>query len=502
MNNDIDVYEKTDINNEVDIDINIFFSKTDITIIKKIGEGEYGTVYETSNGNIIKCFKYPYDSSTIRELSVIKCLKSHPNIVTTVRNYVYGNVLILEMEKAKCDLQYCIQNINKEHRPYIMWQLLHAIKHMHSYNVAHRDIKPSNILLFDDITIKLCDFGLSKFGVSSGKTHTNEVVTIWYRAPEVILNPGKYTYSVDIWACGTTLLQMILGDKYPLKDENEMKLLIKIFNLIGTPTEKSWKGVSTTQRWKDIFPKFKGNLKRQLRDTNVSEDEYDLLQKLLSWEPSRITAQDALKHPYFKNVRNDDRFSVSVESKIDINLKEHTIKQDELRSFKSTLFSWMWDVKNELTLSKEALIGSYFLFNEYCKNNHIVKKNIQLIGTCCLIISSNLYDIYEFNENTGSVITGNAYSKRLIKNTIRDILEYFEYDLIYFIDMCDKNDNVFNIMCCIMSSERAFTMPFGQIQTIAREIVTKVDSDDTKYFVSYIKQMPEEYLKKEAILCL
>lgn len=497
MDNGTDISKDTDVDTNIDVSI-----LEEIFPLKKIGEGVYGCIYETPNGNVIKCFKYPREQSTIRELSIIKCLKGHPNIVSVTNNYIYRNLLTLEMEKAKCDLRCCILDVKKEQRPYIMWQLLHAIKHMHSYNIAHRDVKPSNILLFGDITIKLCDFGLAKPGISSGKTHTNEVVSIWYRAPEVILNPGKYTNLVDIWACGTILLQMILGENYPLKDNTEITLLTKIFNLLGTPTEKSWEGVSKTQNWKNTYPKFKGNLKRQLQNTDVSEDEYNLLHNLLSWEPSRITAQQALQHPYFKDIRNNNLFSVSVENKKFINLKEPTVKQGKLFSRKQILFSWMWDVKSNLKLSKETLITSYFLFNAYCRDNRINRYNIQLVGTSCLIISSSLYDTYPIDEKIGSNMTDNIYCEKVIKNAVQELLKYFKYDLIYFTDACDESHKVFAIMCCIMSSEKSFTMSFKKVETVARQIVNKVISEDTKKFVSFIKQMPEEDLKYTAMLCL
>ena len=106
------------------------------------------------------------------------------------------------MEKARSDLQHVLDKITKEHRPYLIWQLLNAINYMHSFNIAHRDIKPSNILVFEGSEIKLCDFGLAKTGVVAGITHTSEVMTMWYRSPEVILNPGEYDCSVDIWSIG------------------------------------------------------------------------------------------------------------------------------------------------------------------------------------------------------------------------------------------------------------------------------------------------------------
>ena len=187
---------------------------TEYDLTRKIGEGIYGKVYETKDGDVVKYFKDPYEQSTIREIAILSSLQ-HPNIVKVKKYQTMKKSLIMVMEKAKGDLRQACQNITKQQRPYIIWQLLNAVNYIHSFNVSHRDIKPSNILIFNEFDIKLCDFGLAKPGFLSGATHTKEVVSIWYRSPEIILDEGNYDCSVDIWSIGTILLEIIFKDKLP-----------------------------------------------------------------------------------------------------------------------------------------------------------------------------------------------------------------------------------------------------------------------------------------------
>ena len=129
----------------------------------------------------------------------------------------------------------------------------------------HRDLKPENILIRKDKVLKLCDFGLARtFSLPIG-TLTHEVMTLWYRAPEILLNQEKYSPVVDIWSAGHVVITMIQGDSL-WKGENEIDMIFRIFrwvslspmitSTLGTPTEEIWPGVTQLPFYNKEFPKW------------------------------------------------------------------------------------------------------------------------------------------------------------------------------------------------------------------------------------------------------
>ena len=169
----------------------------------------------------------------------------------------------------------------------------------------HRDIKPCNILIGEDNkTVKLADFGLARsFGLPM-KSYTHEVVTLWYRAPEVMLGAKIYGPAIDMWSLGCLLAEVTTGR--PLfKGKSEIDQLFKIFRALGTPHEAEWQGSSDLPDMKVTFPKWKVNGNEKLIEMCpelASEPEaMDLLTQMLQMEPSkRITMKAALQHPFFK----------------------------------------------------------------------------------------------------------------------------------------------------------------------------------------------------------
>ena len=143
--------------------------------------------------------------------------------------------------------------------------------------------------------MKLADFGLARAYGLPIKTYTHEVVTLWYRAPEILLGQKQYSTSVDLWSAGCIFAEM--ATRRPLfAGDSEVDEIFKIFKLHGTPTEETWPGVTKLKDFKTTFPKFKAvpliEVAKEMDPLGL-----DLLSKLIALNPAkRISARLALQH--------------------------------------------------------------------------------------------------------------------------------------------------------------------------------------------------------------
>jgi serine/threonine protein kinase len=134
------------------------------------------------------------------------------------------------------------------------------------------------------------------------RSFTHEVVTLWYRAPEILLGCKYYSTEVDIWSIASIFSEMATH-RVLFKGDSEIDQLFQIFKILGTPTEKTWPGVCQLPDYKPSFPNWVGQKLRQC-NPQLNEEGLDLLAKLLVYKPEdRITAKAALEHPFFRNVQ-------------------------------------------------------------------------------------------------------------------------------------------------------------------------------------------------------
>jgi len=247
-------------------------------------------------------------STAIREISLLKQLQ-HPNIVRLYDVVHTEKKLTLVFEFLDQDLKKYLDACGDNGlEPYtvksFLYQLLQGIAYCHQHRVLHRDLKPQNLLINMEGELKLADFGLARaFGIPV-RNYTHEVVTLWYRAPDVLMGSRKYSTPVDIWSVGCIFAEMVNGRPlFPGSSEQDQ--LMKIFKTLGTPTKKIWTGMTDLPDYKVVesFPVYPvQSLKKICR--RLDNVGLELLGRMLQFDPAkRISAETAMKHPYFKDLK-------------------------------------------------------------------------------------------------------------------------------------------------------------------------------------------------------
>ena len=290
--------------------------------IEKIGEGTYGVVYKARNrltGELVALKKIRLEaedegipSTAIREISILKELQ-HPNIVRLHDVIHTEKKLTLVFEFLDLDLKKFLDMATSAGEllqpPVIkalLFQLLAGVSFCHDRRVLHRDLKPQNLLINQEsLELKLADFGLARaFGIPV-RSYTHEVVTLWYRAPDVLMGSRKYSTPVDLWSVGCIFGEMSSGR--PLfPGTSDADQLSKIFKVLGTPSETSWPTMVELPDYKSDWEKFPPMQLAQYCQ-NLEPQGIALLEQLLKYDPaSRISAKRALQDDYFADV--DQRY--------------------------------------------------------------------------------------------------------------------------------------------------------------------------------------------------
>lgn len=285
------------------------------TKMKILGSGSYGVVYRgchntTKQSVAMKQITEESDENegihytTLREIALLK-LMNHPNVVRLLdvvsdeRQRLY---LVFELMHADLAKQLKESALPLPQVKSFMFQLLSGIAYMHGRGIIHRDLKPQNILVNEAKQLKVGDFGLARACWTLQKRrYTHEVMTLWYRAPEILLGQREYDSSVDMWSIGVIFAEMVRRE--PLFDgDSEIGQLFCIFRTLGTPTEDVWPGVSSLPHYSSAFPQIQtGKLRKAVARLDVIG--LDLLSKLLCYHPNdRITAEEALRHDWFADV--------------------------------------------------------------------------------------------------------------------------------------------------------------------------------------------------------
>ncbi|GAA5902496.1 hypothetical protein JCM5296_006433 [Sporobolomyces johnsonii] len=277
---------------------------------KKVGEGTYAVVYlgkEVATGRKIAIkkikvgqFKDGLDMSAIREVKFLRELK-HPNVIELVDVFSNKTNLNLVLEFLDTDLEAVIRDkaLVFQGADIKSWMLMtmKGLEFCHRNWILHRDMKPNNLLIAGDGTLKIADFGLAREYADEGAKMTCQVVTRWYRPPELLLGARSYSTGVDNWAAGCIFAELMLRVPY-MAGESDMEQLNVIFTALGTPTEAEWPGFTELSKAVQFEKKPKNDMRALF--SAASPEAIDLLQRLLTYDPrKRITAKDALHHPFF-----------------------------------------------------------------------------------------------------------------------------------------------------------------------------------------------------------
>jgi mitogen-activated protein kinase 15 len=293
---------------------------------------------------VFGAFQNPTDAQrTYREIFFLRQLRGHPYIVDLLAIHKAENDvdIYLVFGCLETDVHAVIRaNILLDiHHRYIFWQLLAALKFLHSACLIHRDLKPSNLLINSDASIKLCDFGLARAWDSDAPAEilTDYIATRWYRAPEILFGSSSYSFSVDMWAAGCLLAELVSGR--PLfPGESTMDQLERVIAFTGPPSPAAIEsmGSSFTQTMLSNLSYTKPRLVLEEKLEGAPPEAVDLVRHLICFNPAdRYTAEQCLEHPFVQQFHDLDKEKAAARA-ITLELSEN--EKHSIREYRNLIY--------------------------------------------------------------------------------------------------------------------------------------------------------------------
>ena len=428
----------------------------------KLGSGAYGSVYRTSKGFAVKVFNEGIDPSSMVEISVLKFL-SHPNVVKILGVELINTSIAMPLANSTL-LPTDVNNDFK--RKSVFYQLFRGLAYCHSKNVWHRDIKQENVLVFrqaPETLVKLSDFGLAE-PYARARNNDTGVVTMPYRAPELLLEDPNYNELIDVWSLGIMFLDA-KADKY-LGHSSWLYQMQFIYKLLGTPNEKVWPGFDSFELENSLTRQLPSNASRKLAPITQIEgteiifdpEEYQLINSVLTWPQNRISAFDALNLSYFATTKDriektypappvipqscgklmiSEQISIPYNDKIDVEMRHQVIKM-----YSTFPIRYLIPVR--------SIMAALLLFDVYTSTRNIDPRFYESYAYGMLSITVQLYGLdddssnkeikkerlifnypyiqgnHEFNQQTSLKM-----SDQILEILTREILTHLDFNILF-----------------------------------------------------------------------
>ncbi|KAI0229820.1 Cyclin-dependent kinase 17 [Lamellibrachia satsuma] len=272
------------------------------TKLDKVGEGTYATVFKgrsrlTDNLVALKEIRLEHEEgapcTAIREAIFVRRESGTYHLVT---------VIPIHEKDLKQYMEDCGNIMHMANVKLFLFQILRGLEYCHKRRVLHRDLKPQNLLINDRGELKLADFGLARAKSIPTKTYSNEVVTLWYRPPDVLLGSTEYSTQIDMWGVGCIFYEMTCGRPMFPGSTTEDQLHL-IFKMIGTPMDDTWPGIIHSEEFQGYkFPHYHPDHLIN-HAPRLDADGLSLLSEFLQYNVKyRVSAQDAMRHAYFDSL--------------------------------------------------------------------------------------------------------------------------------------------------------------------------------------------------------